>query len=219
MCVVAVLACADEKRPVKPPVEDPNGFRSLTSPENVMHNLRLAYNQRNIVEYQKLLQENTSILRSAPTIGFTFFFSAGDVSSGETPSQWGYLDEVQVTTNMFSNYDPNDPNVDPISDIDLQLFLDGVTWIDHEDVTTGETWKKATITYNYTIQAGVNTYIVGSSNAKGEFIVRPDVVDGKTEYRLVTWRDLGTDSRAVSASSARSQEKSWGLIKSLYGGG
>ena len=182
-----ILDPKDPPEKTEPPVTV--DYKPLTSEANVMHNLKLSYNQRNIREYENLLQEKVD----GKPIEFTFFFAAGDVSNGDTPAQWGYLDEIGATTNMFSSYDPDDPNVDPISDIDLQLFFEGVTWINSFDPTSGETWRKATIVYNYNIIAGVNTYIVGDSNARAEFIVRPVDVDGTTEYRLVSWRDLGTD--------------------------
>jgi hypothetical protein len=75
----------------------PPAFRDLTERDDVFFNLQLAYNQRNIDEYNKMLDDK-----------FIFNFSAADVSSGNVDvAQWiDYFLTVVAGENTFTSGNP-----------------------------------------------------------------------------------------------------------------
>ncbi|MCK4415330.1 MAG: fibronectin type III domain-containing protein [Candidatus Eisenbacteria sp.] len=68
-------------------------FALRDSPENVLHNLKMAYAERAVAEYESLL-----------AMDFTFLLSAEDAAEPGMPESWGRQDEIGIHTNMF-DYD------------------------------------------------------------------------------------------------------------------
>lgn len=78
------------------PPGDTGEVREPTTPENVIYNLELSYDTRDIQLYKQCLSEN-----------FTFYFNPTDVGSDVNgyviPSSWGYEDDWTSADNMFKN--------------------------------------------------------------------------------------------------------------------
>lgn len=174
---------AKEAKKEGPPPPPP--FRDLTQHDDVLFNLALAYNQSNLDEYGKLLDDN-----------FIFNFSAADVNNGTvTVSQWDRVSELAATANIF-NQGTLPPGRDPVSNIKLELYFnDGAD--DWQPVTPpdpqaypGEEWFYQRIDYHLTVVAGDITY-TQNVPLKAEFTIRPVDDNGTTIWRVISWRDLG----------------------------
>ncbi len=80
-----------------PPDVPPQQPVKMTSPVNVLKNIEIAYNQRNIDLYKRALSPN-----------FVFYFDPRDVGEsppGKTyiiPESWSYTEDWQATNNMFN---------------------------------------------------------------------------------------------------------------------
>jgi hypothetical protein len=88
-----ILSPEEEIRPdPKPPAE----FKDLTTPENLIHNLVLSYQDLNIIEYTKLLLKTDD---GSYGKGYYWYFQEADVIAGEE-----YLDgetDITRTGNLF----------------------------------------------------------------------------------------------------------------------
>jgi hypothetical protein len=74
------------------PPPDPDPFLARTSPENLLANLKAAYEERAIAEYESLL-----------AMDFTFLLSQEDAQQPGMPESWGRQDEIGIHTNMFDS--------------------------------------------------------------------------------------------------------------------
>lgn len=173
-------SCLLDPKP-KEKVDDPPGvqhYLDLTEPWHVLNNLEWAYKEKNIVEYQKIFDP----------VNFTFFFYSGDVG-GDVPVSWGYTDEISSATNMFTQQ-PDKDGLHPILTIDLQLYDKEVTtsWVDVDPPPefAGETWKRATINYNFSIVTDGDLTYIPKGAPQAVFTVHQ--VDGL--WKLVVWQDL-----------------------------
>ncbi|MCK4413626.1 MAG: hypothetical protein KAY32_08785 [Candidatus Eisenbacteria sp.] len=70
----------------------PDLFKARTSPENLLENLKMAYRERVVAEYESLL-----------AMDFTFLLSAEDAAEPGMPESWGRQDEIGIHTNMFDS--------------------------------------------------------------------------------------------------------------------
>ncbi len=81
-----------------PPEVPPQQPVEMTSPANVLKNIAIAYNQRNIDLYKKALSPD-----------FVFYFDPRDIgkhppgSEYTIPESWSYTDDWQATDKMFQN--------------------------------------------------------------------------------------------------------------------
>jgi len=151
-------------------------YEPLTERNSVLNNLELAYKERNINEYDRVLDEN-----------FTFFFADGDVSNGNTPEQWSREAEVGATRNMF---DENFPGTNPIVRIELDLQFKNAVWVEiTPDEAPTETWFTATVPYTFTIDALPDQTWITQGVPTAQYTVRPQGTTPET-YKLVQWRDL-----------------------------
>jgi len=109
LAAVGLLAgsCILDPKKAPPKKGGPIGqeYRSLKEKDDVLINLQLAYNDRNISQYDKLLDDD-----------FIFIFSQTDWQAGKTPRQWDRTSEIRATTNMFSR---NPTGKDPITSLSL----------------------------------------------------------------------------------------------------
>ncbi len=168
-------------------------FRDLTERDDVFFNLQLAYNQMNIDEYNKLLDDK-----------FIFNFSPADLV-GDPPNvdvaQWDRAAEIDATRNIF-NLGVLPPGVDPVSDITLELFftdsrVDTTEGDDWQPVAPpdpqkypGEVWYFQRIDYFLSVVAGENTFTSGGP-LKTEYTIRQVDDNGTMIWRIISWRDLG----------------------------
>jgi hypothetical protein len=103
LVVIAGLSGCSEKYIPPPPPPPPDSFLSRTSPENLLWNLRVAYEQRNFEEYVLLLSQD-----------FTFIFlpeHAGN-DSLDIPDSWGLEQEWDSHRNFFRAPDVEDIKLD-----------------------------------------------------------------------------------------------------------
>lgn len=167
-----------------PPDKPPSQYKCLevTCPrDNVLINLKSAYNDRNISRYDELLDDD-----------FIFYFSAEDVTNG-TVSYWGRAEEIKANKNMF---DPNysSPIQEPVQDIDLGLTYppgdDQWTQITPEDQVkyAGETWYQKIVVYNLTVQLPGDFQYVGL-NKQAAFVLRAATKDSEQTWKIIVWRD------------------------------
>jgi len=73
-------------------VVPPPKFKSRISPENLLENLKTAYREREVAEYESLLANN-----------FTFVLSLEDQDEPDMPDQWGRNTEIEIHRNIFDN--------------------------------------------------------------------------------------------------------------------
>ena len=167
-------ACFLDPEQTPPPEDKPaEQFKDLTEQNDVLFNLRESYDQRNGDEYDRLVDDD-----------FVFFFSDGDVATGNYPAQWSRETDVPATRGLFR---------DAIN-VDLTLQLDQVSWISFEpdqDLYPGETWWTTSVQYDFNMRFGRDpdtTWI--STGASAQFTIRQVEKNGKMIWRLVRWRDL-----------------------------
>jgi len=171
--------------------------------DDVLHNLELSYNDRNLPEYDKLLDDN-----------FVMIFSDADISAGVTPDQWARAKEVNVTSQMF---DPNHP--DPclrVTSIDLSLDYTAEDWtIEPENEShPGESWWRKAVTYNLIMKWDNCGWERRGLGQLAEITIRwdPDL----EHWRIVVWRDGVSVMLAMAPGDGAVENSSWGGIKALY---
>ncbi|MEJ2722967.1 MAG: hypothetical protein P8181_17800, partial [bacterium] len=215
IAVLALLVCVscsdDSDDGVRP---KPSPYKDLTKKEHVLFNLELAYNNRNLAEFEKLVDED-----------FVFWFSASDIIDGRVSLRWWDADcELLAARHLF---DPEytEPGIDPVSKIKLRL-----TYAEGEDewnavapddtlLFPGETWYEKTFRYDLIVTSGPIDYTGLAIEAS--IRVRPVQKDGKTIWRIVSWRDdrVGAYAGASDAGipdGAAVEESTWGKMKALY---
>ena len=211
LLAASLVSCSDDDDPTKP--NSPWKTLDVTAPrDNVLSNLQLSWNERNIEHYEELLDE-----------GLIFYFSPWDVLNG-TVESWDRVAEVAAVTNLF---DPNyaNPNQEPVQDINLLLAYpegdDQWTPIEPEDQATypGETWYQKIVTYNLTVMLPGDFQYVGR-NIQTQFTVRAAAADSKQVWKIVIWRDdVGTGLEDLLRTGRRAavvEQRTWGSVKSLY---
>jgi hypothetical protein len=195
------VACEDD--PERTIIDGEENYHALTQRADVLHNLELAYNRRNVAKYEELLDPS-----------FTFFVAPGDVSQG-LPEQWGWADEATIHARLFdNNYSGTALRCEKIM-LDV-LFEDGVTWVEVEPLSSpGEKWYVATVLYVFRFDMEWDYHLISSPGAKAQFSVRNAGTDEAPRWQLVEMRDLSNES--FGAYSSRSTETAtWGKVKALY---
>lgn len=195
LCVfvtVFVVACSDDEDVFTPKPDSP--FKNLTARDDVLHNLELAYNQRNIIQFNRLLDHE-----------FIFYFSQAAHGSGSIPNSWGRLEEISVTTNMFN---PNLRGRMRVVNIDLQLTKIEDDWTEIPQVDE-DSWYSMEVVYSITVQTASGVDYT-AEDLRAEFTVREAAPMGETEkiWRVIRWRDIGGGTRSpdltVTNAAARS---------------
>lgn len=201
---VLFAGCGDDDAP-PPAGPDPvvSPFENLTQRDHVVANLEESYNRRDIEEYERLLDPDA----------FEFHFSDADYGSGRTPELWGREDDMAATGHMF---DKNYQGDNRIVSITVKLDTENLEWSEFEPPGfPGETWHKAVVAYDYTIQAEPDFTWIVSGVPKAVFTVRNVGDDQNPKWRLVRWEDLGS-GLAVGVAALGVSETTWGGIKALY---
>ena len=201
--LLLVTACAEDKI-IRPDVDPPQ------TRDDVLNELQVAYNQRSLLEYQKLLDTD-----------FLFFFADADVNDpvDPVPESWGWDDEMAATGHLFDPAYEGDE--DPVTRISLTLQASpNWTPTEPEDPRfAGETWYVNVARYNLFVQTAGPTDFQ-AVDIQTEFTVRQSEVDGHMEWRIVRWRDDIDDIGGimVGLKGLRSQKKgvSWGSVKWVY---
>jgi hypothetical protein len=186
--VVAILipafgSCifAPKKAPPDPDPVEGGSYLPLDKRNNLLHNLELAYKQRVIEEYTKLLDNSGA---------FIFYFGQDDLSQGiVTSSQWGVGADLASTEALF---DRNPPQGEPRADdvvLDLIYTDDEDDWFPFVPEThPDETWYTRTVEYSLSVRVGLTTY-TQNKQVFAKFTARFTEVDGDSLWQIVTWHD------------------------------
>lgn len=186
VCCLSFGSCIfDPKKDDGPPPPPKTQYQDLSKRDHVLENLQKAYNEKNLNQYERILDN-----------GFIFHFSPADISKGKVQvTQWGRDGELKATANIFNtNYQP--PQGDPVSSISLSLTWpagdDNWTVINDPDPINypGETWYEMTVSYVLEVKAGSTTYTSGGP-IDASFVVRQSVVEGEPHaiWRIMIQRD------------------------------
>lgn len=151
-------------------------FKSLQERDDVLFNLELAYNERRILEYDKLLDD-----------AFIFYFDDADYSTNKTPVQWDRTTEVNANANMFDQNYQGDLRA---ITIDLELTYPAGEWTEEpeNEVHPGESWYRKIVDYDLVIvtEGGMEYRAL---KLQAQFTIRWD--DTKKLWQLRMWHDLG----------------------------
>jgi len=197
-------ACDDDEvvpscDPCPPPVAQ---FQNLTEPEHVLNNFELAYNKRNISQYDKILD-----------VDFTFFLTPGDVDGG-LPDRWGRAEEVQYNTDLLNTNHAGSIRCKAVF-VDLQFEPDKIEWTALTPASApDETWYFATIDYRFRFDFEPDTQYESGIDTNAQFTVRNAGTDAAPHWQLVEFRDLG-GAQAFRAT-AGVKPTTWGSVKALY---
>ena len=174
LCAVAVLlpvSCGDDK--ITPPEPKPIvEYKNLQNKDDVLFNLELAYNEREMIEYDKLLDDD-----------FIFMYRGRD----GTWVQWDRDREVSVHIQILN---PNLPGDKRVISISLQLDYTEDNWTpeppndDHPD----ETWYTQTVGYDLIIKTA-DEWEARALNKYAEFTIRWAETSEGEHWRIVLWRD------------------------------
>ncbi len=177
-------------------------YQPLTTRNAVLNNFELAWNQRRADKLDELLDEN-----------YQFYFAPSDVGGG-IPAQWSRAEDLTATTYMFESNTSSTPAGPVCTSIRVDVIYEPseLQWVELEpEDFPGETWFMATLFYSYTIEMAGDLVFLAQDGAMAQFVVR-ETDEG---WRLVEWRDLGTDGPPPSRVPAGS-ETNWGRVKTLY---
>jgi len=162
-----------------PGTSKPPDWKDLTENWHVLHNLELAYINRDIVRYRELVDIDEYVFSFAPD---------------EPEGNWPRETDDQATSNMFSGKESNDPRYGKIVGINLELQFESATWTQViEPGHESELWMEAVVNYIYDFSVEPNFNFINGTDAKAVFTVRQvfDAADNRLEWRLVRWRDMG----------------------------
>ncbi len=175
-------------------------FRDRTSPENVLYNLELAYEEMNLEEYLDCLSED-----------FEFFPCEDDVNNPDLdiPAVWWKGDERTMHENMFTGPDAVES---------IRLTLTNIVMEHHE----GDPHDPLDDTYVFIEGVDLLVNLYGNlsylATTPSEFRLRVDQDEegpyGETMWEIDSWFDLDVTGR--SDESGRTEDSSWGGIKALF---
>jgi len=179
-------------------------FRDRTSPENVVYNLELAYEEMDLEEYLDCL-----------SVDFEFFPTEDDVNdpSAPIPPVWWKDDEAEMHENMFA--DSSD-----VESIHLTLTIATIEYDfgDPGDLFDDTCVCVVDVDLRMTLLSG-NGFLATSPS---EFHMRvdtdqpnpiPDPAD-VLWWEVYRWYDLGGEGRGAVAG--RVEDATWGGIKALF---
>jgi hypothetical protein len=171
MTILLAVSCGDDK--ITPPEPKPTvDFKNLQNKDDVLFNLELAYNERNMSEYDKLLDEN-----------FTFMYRGED----GTMVQWDRDREVRINSQILN---PNLPGDLRVISIHLNLHYDAVYWIEQPENQDhpGESWYVKTVRYDLIVKTA-DDWEHRALGKHAEFTIRWAQTPGGEHWRIVLWRD------------------------------
>ena len=183
-----------------PDIPAPPEFRDRTSPENVLYNLELAYEEMDLDEYLDCLSEN-----------FEFFPNEEDVQHHHLPPVWLKVDEHLMHEHMFAG----DSDVESIS---LTLTIASIVY---DDGDPGDPLDNTCI---YMVEVDLRVDLYGNTTflvtAPSEFRMRIDVdqpnpvpdPDDVLWWEICHWFDL----EERGAAAGRVEDASWGSVKAMY---
>jgi hypothetical protein len=194
---MAATGCKDEKKLTPPPPV--SEYLAQSSLVNVLANLQKAYGKENIDEYRKLFTDD-----------FIFVFNPAHPLDPDhpRPPQWGLVDELDVTRNMFTDA--------LVTKIELSSFVLGVP----ERVDSVEyrprAWKVRVDQVNLAVytrkpDGTLLTFLVDGATEVFFLVEEPTrpASDGKPTWYIFLWEDqpIGTGKTEVMT---------WGQVKNMF---
>jgi hypothetical protein len=164
----------DEK---KTPVD----YKDLTQKDDILYNLELSYNERNVSKYDQLLDA-----------GFTMIFSDADIAEGKTPDQWHRAKEAEVATRILDNSGETDPKL-IVERINLNLDWVAGDWTEEPEnpAHPGESWYRKVVNYDIVVNFADGWERRGFG-LKAAMTIRWD--EDREHWRIVLWVDDVTTS-------------------------
>jgi len=182
----------------------------VDTPDRAMQHFKEAYGQRDIDDYSDILHDD-----------YKFFFQEHDITTlGLTSDHFLRIDEIDVSTNMFSGEPINNPGgvinpIPSISDIEISLLEREGTWGPsyHPNLVNAQ---RALFRIEFSItRAGARSisitgrqefYVADRGAVQPDGTVLPD-------FRVVGQVDMSDMNKNGSKPSACT---SWGALKILY---
>jgi hypothetical protein len=197
--LAAFVGCGDKE--TAPPHQEESPFLPRTSPTNVLYNLKTAYAERNIAEYESLLAEPD----------FTFVLSEEDQAKPDMPDNWGRDPEIRIHGRLF--------DAEMVQQLTLNFNVGDPVW----DATQGMYTVVISHVnlYLYGATPGhpteVKEYRVSDGRSKFWFRKNPWTTGAAHDsvWTIVMWEDNPTGSRG-NMGPALSEVQTWGSIKALY---
>ena len=185
LLAASITGCSDDKKTNPPP---DSHYLAATSPENLLANLKTAYEERNLGEYTKLFHEE-----------FEFVFNPDDVQGDNpTPDTWARTEELLSAQNMFADatveriqltFNQDDPEEwTELAPGGLKVRMDG-TFL---TVTTRNS-------------EGEPLYLVVQGATHWFYFLQDS---GSSTWRIRRWED--------SPIGGKVEETSWGAIKANF---
>jgi hypothetical protein len=191
----------DSGKPKPRPVAD---YRLRTSPENVIHNMQLAYIYMDAGQYLDCLSED-----------FIFYPSEEDVG-GDVPELWYKDTERNVHESMFSDSPPGHPEL-AVESIQLTLTLANSDTIQGSEPGELNWIFEENVILYVNLYSGVTYY----ANAPSEYWFRKDQdqvgPNGEELWEVYEWHDLlPPPSRPVVSSNPGVEPVTFTELKEKY---
>jgi len=192
-CLLA--GCSSSTGPEFPSGSDIHYF-TRTSPDSVVANLRLAYENRSLTRYLDCLAED-----------FTFYPSEGTLAEHDwIPESWGKTEEHEIHNRMFVSYGF-------VRDIMLSLLPEGEP-VEIDGPNPGD---PSTYEYTFGVDLRVNCQdsLQYVATAPSLFVLQIDdevSATGEPLWEIVQWFDIDEDDycgRPVMPTS-------WGELKAIF---
>jgi hypothetical protein len=173
----------------KPPDNGGGGggtFGAATTPDTLMANFKNAWEQRSIVEYEKLLDDQ-----------FQFFFDPNDGLDSFIGPSWGRQNELDSVGAMFRGDTGFDlithEAIPPILSIEFTTFAKIIDWSDPGTDPLYEGTLKARYKVGIKVQfQGVEQYTLVTGD-NDFYVIKVPQTDGPDIYKIKVWEDQGQD--------------------------
>jgi hypothetical protein len=200
-CALAAIAACSSDEPTCEAGPTPTSFLPRTSPTNLLHNLRQAYAERDLAEFDSLLAED-----------FTFFLSSDDQQNPDLPDSWRRASEILIHRRMFDRQ--------RVLDLRLSYRSGDSAWDSEEGKYAVDVWPINLYLHGITVvePPDTNEYRVSDSRSRFWFRKNPWLWPGTKDsvWTIASWQDnpTGGGNNGGSAMPA-----TWGKVKGLFWSG
>jgi|WetSurMetagenome_2_1015567.scaffolds.fasta_scaffold77516_3 hypothetical protein len=151
----------------RPPIIPDSPYHARTSISDVLYNLKLSYNEKNIEEYRLLLNDE-----------YTYVFDPKDVGHNGIPDSWGKADDILSAEHLFSKQ----PNLDGYKMEAISLnFEEGADVVS----TVEPTWRMVTLSQIM--------LLIDTRNAAGEAL-RYEVLGDQADIHFIKTNEIDPKS-------------------------
>jgi hypothetical protein len=184
------------------------GFDPSTTPDLLMQNLKNSWEQRSIVEYEKLLDDQ-----------FQFFFDPNDGLEQFVGPSWGHTEEWASAKAMFqgtSGYDLiRQEDIPPVLSIEFLTFAKVIDWSDPGTDPLYEGTVKARYKVGIKVQfQGVEQYTLVTGD-NDFYVTKVQQTDGPDIYKIKVWEDRGYFLKGINLKGF-SESTTWGRLKAQF---